>query len=116
MQSSAYAAQGQGGSAPGTYAHWFHPPQVFENVYARARHASLLHQGRAAFQTTRRPRALLSVDFPNQGHGSLSEFFQKTPIWSYQPLKTLFTVVFIAWMGLLYIPILALLNLSLIHI
>ena len=110
MQSSAYAAQDQGGSAPGTYAHWFHPPQVFENVYARARHASLLHQGRAAFRTTRRPRALLSVDFPNQGHGSLSEFFQKTPIWSYQPLKTLFTVVFIAWMGLLYIPIVALLN------
>ncbi|WFD21439.1 hypothetical protein MEQU1_000088 [Malassezia equina] len=50
----------------------------------------------------------IQAEFPNQGHGSLSEFFIQRPIWTWEPLRTLYIVYFFCYMTFIYIPIRAL--------
>ena len=50
------------------------------------------------------PPLLPIVEFPNQGCGQLSEFNQRTPLWSKQPFKALYVVYFFGFLILLYLP------------
>ena len=56
------------------------------------------------------PLSLPTVEFPNQGHGTLSEFFVKCPPWTIEPLRSIYTIVFIAFMLFFYLPFKALMN------
>lgn len=54
------------------------------------------------------PGSLSSIEFPNQGHGTLSEFFVQRPIWTWEPLRSLYIVGFFFYMLFFAIPLRAL--------
>lgn len=55
------------------------------------------------------PRSMSCTEFPNQGHGSLSEFFIQRPIWTWEPLRSLYIVGFFCYMLFISLPLRALL-------
>lgn len=59
----------------------------------------------------RLPISLPTVDFPNLGPGSTSEFYNQAPIWTYEPFRSVYTTMFIMYMGTLYLPFRAISNL-----
>ncbi|WFD18433.1 hypothetical protein MCAP1_000636 [Malassezia caprae] len=52
--------------------------------------------------------SLSCTEFPNQGHGILSEFFVQRPIWTWEPLRSLYVVWFFLYMLFFAIPLRAL--------
>lgn len=88
------------------------PKKAHSRQHSIFRGSSLLPLVGTSLRPPRLPHFFPTVDFPNQGHGCLSEFNQVPPLWVHQPFKALYTVFFILTTAFLYLPFQALKNIS----